>query len=339
MEKAIETCICGGGNIAHSVAAALACFRPVAVLTRQPEKWSSRLVIEWEDGKFQECKHPIFSTSDASIVSGAKFVFICLPRFAIDDLLLKIDAHIKAGQVVVFCPAPAGLSEVVRRFSARGVGVIGLQRVPYVARIKEYGRCVWMGAIRSENRFASSSAELAALWKDYFEGHFVGGRACPLNSFLTLTFSNSNPLLHPSRLVELLRNGKDGVYSKCPYFYAEWTDRSSELYVNADAEMFEVFKAFSSEAAAADYESALSHYESSTPAELTRKIRGIASLRPILAPWKQLDSGLWAPDFSSRYFTEDIPFGTKVIQKYARKVGVKTPTIDYLVNAIGEACK
>jgi hypothetical protein len=43
------------------------------------------------------------------------------------------------------------------------------------------------------------------------------------------------------------------------------------------------------------------------------------------------------PDFSSRYFTEDILLGTRIIQNYTRKVGIATPTIDYFISEIGTA--
>ena len=48
--------------------------------------------------------------------------------------------------------------------------------------------------------------------------------------------------------------------------------------------------------------------------------------------WMQIGDR-WEPDYKSRYFTEDIPFGTKVIQRYAKKVGVAMPTIDYMVES------
>ena len=183
---------------------------------------------------------------------------------------------------------------------------------------------------------AFSRPEISGFWLDFISSRF-GCKVGALSSFLTFTFSSSNPLIHPSRLVELLKGGECGVYRTCPYFYAEWTDESSELYIKADEEMLAVFKAYSEEAAEKDYESALVHYESTNAVELTRKFRSITALKPILAPWKLNDAGLWEPDFSSRYFTEDVPYGTRIIQDHARRVGLPTPTIDYLVDTITKA--
>ena len=132
----------------------------------------------------------------------------------------------------------------------------------------------------------------------------------------------------------LLKGGNKGEYVECPHFYEEWTDESSELYVSADKEMFKIFNAYSPDAAKRDYESALAHYGVDNIIALTQKIRSIDSLKPILAPWKKDDCGIWKPDLESRYFTEDVPYGTKVIQEYADKIGIETPIIDFMISTV-----
>lgn len=333
-----RVCICGGGNIGHSLAAVLSEYGPVSVFTRQLERWADRL--EYEKGDAREkhvCAYPLRATDDLSAVSGADCVFVCLPRFAVPDLLKRIDPALHSGQTVIFCPAPAGMNAIVDGYSARGIDTVGIQRVLYISRIREYGHSVWISDVsKAVIKLAFSRPDISDFWLKFVSGRF-GCKVGRLASFLTFTFSSSNPLIHPSRLVELLKGGDHGVYPACPYFYAEWTDASSELYIRADEEMLAVFRAYSEEAAKTDYESALVHYESTNAAELTRKFRSISSLKPILAPWKQSAAGLWEPDYSSRYFTEDVPYGTKVIQEYARRAGVPTPTIDFLVDAITKA--
>ena len=39
-------------------------------------------------------------------------------------------------------------------------------------------------------------------------------------------------------------------------------------------------------------------------------------------------AGGWKVDFSSRYFTEDFPFGLRWIKELAQKHKIMTPTID-----------
>lgn len=336
--KSPSICVCGGGNIAHSLVAAFGRFGDVLCLTRRPGEWFHNLSFRVGFGSVMETKGKVLAVSDPEIVSGADVVVIALPRFAVYDELNRIEPFLREGQAVVFIPAPAGLDDWIPRLARRTIEVVAFQRVPYVARIETYGRSVWLGDVRQVNRLAISDNSRKDHWKDFFE-RYIGGHVEFLNSFLTFTFSNSNPLLHPARLVTLLEGGNGGVYRKCPLFYAEWTIRASELYIQADREMKDAFEMYSKSAAMSDYESALAHYESADAIQMTEKIRSIPSLKRILAPWKAFKTGEWGPDYNSRYFTEDVPYGTKVIQQYARKVNVSTPTIDFFVDSIKEVAK
>ena len=46
---------------------------------------------------------------------------------------------------------------------------------------------------------------------------------------------------------------------------------------------------------------------------------------------KLVGSG-WIPDFNSRYFTEDFPYGLKFIKETAAKQNMTTPVIDMVYN-------
>lgn len=337
--KAPRICICGGGNIAHALAAVFSARESVSVFTRSPEQWSDRVFYEvGSSNAMHTGRYKLNPTHDLNFVSAAECLVVCVPRFAIRDLLNTINSAVHCGQTVFFIPGPAGMEEIVAGYLARGIDTIGFQRSPFVARIREYGHSVWVSGVRSVSRLAFSRAEIAERWIRFAEG-MIGGRMTTLSSFLTFTFSNSNPLLHPCRIVELLKGERNGGYVNCPFFYRDWTDASSRLYIQADREMYRAFMAYASGADVADYESVLSHYESATPEELTVKIQGIESLRSIAAPWKRDASGLWRPDFTSRYFTEDVPFGTQVIRDYAAVKHIQTPTIDFLINAVQNVCE
>lgn len=39
----------------------------------------------------------------------------------------------------------------------------------------------------------------------------------------------------------------------------------------------------------------------------------------------------WIPDFKSRYFTEDFPFGLQIVKDLAVQQGILTPTIDMVL--------
>ena len=73
--------------------------------------------------------------------------------------------------------------------------------------------------------------------------------------------------------------------------------------------------------------SLLDYYESTDAKSLAAKLSSIKAFETIKAPMKETKKG-WIPDFESRYFTEDFPFGLRFIVDLARKNGVDTPKID-----------
>ena len=71
----------------------------------------------------------------------------------------------------------------------------------------------------------------------------------------------------------------------------------------------------------------LDYYESTDAVSLTQKLHDIKAFQGIPSPMKEIEGG-WIPDFSSRYFTEDFPYGMRFIVETAHKQGVAIPTIE-----------
>lgn len=328
--------IIGGGNIAHSLAAVITQYQDVTVVTRRPDAWDTHIGFE-QAGVLHLCPFAVHATSDIVAVNDADVVFVALPQFAVGGVVFDLARTLKHGAIVVFVPAPAKTAEYAEALLATGVQTVGIQRVPFISRTLEYGHLVGISDSRAAHKlFALDGATLqkiTLLCQKWF-----GGSVEYLSSYLSFAFSNSNPLLHPARLKVLLEGGDKAKYAQCPYFYAEWTDESSELYITADHEMYSVFSKIAPEAARRDYESVFDHYNVTSVDALTQKIRSIESFKKILAPWKQDVDGVWVPDYESRYFKEDIPYGTKAIQSYARQLNIETPTIDILIREITKGC-
>jgi hypothetical protein len=321
--------ICGGGNIAHSLAAVLSRQLPVRVVTRKPERWSDTLLCE-QAGLTWQSKYPISATANIDDVADACVAFVALPQFAVKEVVDKLCSSLKPGTTVAFIPAPAKSEEYSKQLIARGMNVVGFQRVPFISRISEYGHSVSISAPRSIHKLALSDNCMSDEWQRICR-NWLGGEVVFLSSFISFTFSNSNPLLHPSRLMVLLRQPS---YKYKPLFYAEWTDESSELYVKSDSEMLSVMQQCPGIEVNRDYEPVLAHYGVDSINSLTRKIRSIPAFKKIEAPYRLSDDGLYVPDTVSRYFTEDVEYGTKSIKELALRFGIETPTIDMFVERI-----
>lgn len=328
----MNVCVYGGGNIAHSLAAKISQTQSVTVITRRPTSWARRLSFE-QGEKTVESRFNVCATEDARAVSAADLIFVALPQFAIEEALDRIVPYLNAGTTVAFVPGPARIVQYVELLASRGVDVVGFQRVPYIARTVEYGRTVRISDDRDVYRIVVSDSSLTHAWNEWCSLWF-GGRAEYLSSFMALAFSNSNPLLHPSRLVVLFKDWRHRTFPANPPFYGEWTDESSELYIAADNEMREVMSCYPIDMQR-DYESVLDHYGVKTARELTVKLRSIPSFRTILSPMMQT-AGSWIPDFSSRYFTEDVQFGLAEMLQLAEKAGVQVPTMRMLYDGVND---
>jgi len=323
----MNICIFGGGNIAHSLTATLAQWMPVTVITHHPEVWQAQLTFN-KARTIGRTSYPVSATSDITAAATASIVFIAVPQFAYESAISTSEAIMSAGSTVVFVPAPAKAKEYMTRLCLRGINVVGFQRVPYISRIIERGKSVDISADRPVHRIAVSDASMKDDWGKHCAEWF-GGKTDFLSSFLIFTFNNSNPILHPARMAVLFDNWRNRTYPTNPYFYAEWTDESSKLYLAADDEMAKMVATIPEIDSKHDYIPLRTHYNVSSPSEMTAKLRSIPPFKQIHSPMTQ-SKGQWQPDFSSRYFTEDVDYGLNSIYEKASKLPTSTPAITYL---------
>ena len=68
-------------------------------------------------------------------------------------------------------------------------------------------------------------------------------------------------------------------------------------------------------------------YDTTNAAGMTDKIQSIESLSTISSLMSQVEGG-WVPDFGSRYFTEDFPFGLRTLYELAINKNVECPNIN-----------
>jgi len=322
----MNVCIYGGGNVAHALAATIGRWLPVTIITHHPIGWQPQLTYT-QAGTRHKTSHPISATSDVGVAANADIVFIAVPQFAYEDALSALEGAIQPGSTVAFVPAPAKAKDYALRLGLHDINAVGFQRVPHISRIIKSGASVNISTDRTTHRIAVSNTAIKHDWTEYCARWF-GGKTDFLSSFLVFTFNNSNPILHPSRMVVLFDNWRNRTYSTNPFFYAEWTDESSELYLAADDEMASMIAKIP-EVDSHDYIPLRTHYGVNTPVELTAKLHSIPPFQPILSPMKQV-SGSWVPDFTSRYFTEDVDCGLKSIMHVFEAEKIPSSTLSEL---------
>ena len=136
-----KICICGGGNLGH-VAAGFIAWRKqfeVSLLTRHPEQWSRQLIIDRPDGQNLTTTLSRISNDPHEVVADADIVLLCLPGFSIREVLLQIRDHLRKDAAVGSVVSSTGFFFQAMEVLPADTPLFGLQRVPFISRIKEYG--------------------------------------------------------------------------------------------------------------------------------------------------------------------------------------------------------
>jgi len=323
-----RVCICGGGNLAHVAGGWLASRNDceVSLLTRTPERWAHDGIIRITDpdGKVMDARLRLITSNPELAVKDADIVLLCLPGFAIAHVLRTIAPWLGPKSAVGSIVSSTGFFPMAQSILPKGTELFGFQRVPFIARINEYGHSASLLGYKDSLSVATynsvSPQTIADLLSRLFEV-----KVNLLSDYMMVTLTNSNPLLHPSRLFGIFGNGRS-VYERPVLFYEEWDNFSSQTLIDCDNEFRLLLDRLG--ISKADIAPILDYYESHEAQSLTDKIRSIKAFKGLYAPMVQNQDGTFGPDWNNRYFQEDIPFGLLVIKSFAVKYGIVTPTID-----------
>lgn len=314
----------GGGNIGTQLATHYAeTGNEVTIFTSKPEKFSKHLtVVDHQENILHE-GDIVLATREPSIAfENADVIFVTIPSFAMKKASDNITPFVKPGTKIGIIPGNGGGEVAFKDAISKGAIIFGLQRVPSVARLVEYGKSVCATGYR-ETLYA------AALPKKYTEEickiitEGLQMPCKPLPNYLNLTLTPSNPILHTTRLKTIFKDYVPGhtVYSTLPLFYEEWSDETTELLFKCDAEVQGLCEHLS-DFNLSEVKSLKIHYENDTVAGFTNKIRSIEGFKGLKTPAIKVDGG-YIPDLDSRYFTADFNYGLCVILQVAKMVDYK----------------
>lgn len=318
--------VIGGGNIGTQfacVCAAKGC--DVTVFSSKPEAFDGILEIVDENDKAVTGKIVKATKNIAEALDGCQVVFVTHPASQLKKLADQMVPYIKNDVKICVLPGTGGAEFAFRECVKAGAFLYGLQRVPTVSRLEKYGKRVRCEGLRNCLYLASIPIEKAEEFAAFISELFcIPCKILP--NYLSVTLTPSNPILHTTRLRTLFSDYAEGkVYAYNPLFYGEWSDASSELLLACDEELQKICRALS-KLDLTYVRSLRCHYESNTVPALTAKMRSIQSLHNLSSPMKQVEGG-WIPDFTSRYFTADFPFGLAIIEELANLAGTDASNI------------
>ncbi len=323
----MKICICGGGNLGHVVAGFIAAQQQyeVRLLTRQPERWSPSLTVETPTGEPLTGHLSLITNEAREAIPGADIVLLCLPGFSIREVLCQIKDYVSPSMAVGSIVSSTGFFFEAMEVLPADIPLFGFQRVPFISRVIEYGhRARLMGykdslsiAIERTKQREELRQTLSSLLKTPI---------LLLDHYYEVSLSNSNPLLHPSRLYDLWSDWHEGiVYPRIPLFYEEWTEEAAALYIAMDQELQSLMAQLPVKPGSIP--TVLDYYESTDAPSLARKLRSIEAFKGIPSPMKPVDGG-FVPDFQSRYFTEDFPYGLAIVRRLMHEHNIPCPIID-----------
>lgn len=313
-------CICGGGALGLVIASVLSETLQLTVhmLTAHPQKWSHTIETVDNEGKIYQGTLDIISSNPEDVIPQSDIILLCLPGFLIEKTLQQIKPYV-TNQTIGGVVSSTGFFFRAHEIFDKNTSLFGFQRVPYIARVEEYGHRAALLGYKKQLYMACENLGpvFVEQWSEWLDTPIS-----LLQSYLEASLSNSNPLLHPARLYGLWHYWNGQTYPEQELFYANWDKYSSEIYIAMDNEFQQLCKRLN-----VSIQSVLDYYESADAESLTRKLNSIEAFKTILAPMTRTEEG-WLPDFKSRYFTEDFPFGLQLIKDLAVKYQVGTPTID-----------
>ena len=321
-----QICICGGGSLGHVVAGFIAATSTwkVNILTRRPNQWSPELTINDIKGNSFKGKLNIISNDPKEVIEGSSIVLLCLPGFSIREELRLIKNYITAETYVGSIVSSTGFFFFAKEIMPNQKS-FGFQRVPFIARVSEYGKSANLLGYKNDLNVDIENCPDREAFCKTIESLFQTPTHL-LNNFYEASLTNSNPLLHTSRLYGMLKDWRKGLlYDRQPYFYRDWRDEDSELLIRMDEEFMDLLTALPVDKS--KIPTILSYYESSDAVSLTRKIQSITAFKSILSPMIKVNDK-YAPDFNSRYFLEDFPYGLDLIHKLCHEKCKHVPHID-----------
>lgn len=319
----LHICICGGGSLGHVCASVIGSRSnaSVNILSGHSQQWGSKVETTDPDGRKFSGHISRVSSSPESVAMGQDIILLCVPGYLIEKTLQDIKPYIgkaAVGSVV----SSTGFFFYAHKILGPQAALFGFQRVPYIARVKEYGKTASLLGYKSSLLAAVENVQDKESFRKTLQELFLTPVALA-DDFYQVSLTNSNPILHTGRLYTMFKGKETEVFPNNILFYEEWTDAASQTLIDMDAEFFKLLD----QLGVTGIPTLLDYYESTDAASLTRKLSTIPAFQGITSPMKQVPGG-WVADFGSRYFTEDFPYGLRWIKELAKQNNISTPVID-----------
>ena len=348
--------IVGGGASAHVLVPFLSgAGHEVQLLTRQPDRWSRQICLELQS--IDEETEQTFSGSlsrisddPADVIPQSDIVVLCMPVSSYRASLHRIAPHLRDDRAVFVGTiyGQAGFNwmvdEIVEKFELGSVIAFAVGLIPWICRVREYGSIgvtygckeVNVAAVSPRDRFDElHESFLSAICSQWLrKGEFEQA-----DSFLSLTLSVDNQIIHPSRCLGLFRRygGSWATFEEIPYFYRDFDEQSADLMRALDDDYSKVRDGIRARHRDRDFPHMLDYlalerfsYRSDN-SDIRESFVTSKTLGAIKPPVRQNADSTWSIDTDHRFFTDDISYGVCIAKWMAEEMEISVPTIDSII--------
>ncbi len=331
----MKVCIVGGGNIGTALACSIKNHNhdyTVSLYTRHPEQYSGILTCnDIEHGVSFNSKLDCISSDPKIAASDANLVFIALPHFAVEQTFMNISPYVSQNSYIGVVPGYGGCEFFFYKYFKKNCSLFGFQRVPFITRLKHYGKEVDILSWKPYSIIAAQHPEKTDDICKLIESCGLVTRKA--SNYLSIALAPTNPILHTSRLFQMFSSyPREHVFDCKLKLYVGWTDYASEMMLSMDEELHKLLDSIP-EYDTTEIRPLTEHYDSPTAHDLTIKINSIPSFQTIYSPMIDAPDGSgYVVDTSSRLFTEDFPYGLAIIRADCQLCGIDTPSIDQVLS-------
>lgn len=325
----LQVAVCGGGNAAHTLVALLASHQEVSVsvflsFDDEARRWQEGVAVRggieavWSG--YSLIGLPKHISSDPSqVIPGASLIFLALPAFAHEDVLRQIAPYLEPGAWLGAIPARSCFDLCVRDVlgdRAASLVIFGFQTLPWACRILRYGQAVTVLGNKTQVDLAVWPKEQSDVLANDL-GKLLDISIHPIANFLSLSLAGTGQIIHPGIMYGLFHGWNGMPYAEAPLFYQGVDTFTAEVLESLSDEVQSLRKAIEQLFPTLDlsavrplaewlnrcYQKDI-HDNSNLQAAMNSN-RSYAGLR---APVSVIEKG-YAPDFNSRYLSEDVPYG------------------------------
>ncbi len=330
--------ICGFGAIGHSIAVQIGKSSDfnINILTKN-KKEKIEKIQGFFKGDIIETKINGIYTNPLDIIPKSDIILITVPGFIRLKILEEIMPSVKKGSIIGFIPGNGGIEWSVKKLRIKDITIFGMERVPYISRLKEYGKVEITGT-RDVLKVGFINKNLDEQVLKSILSTMFNKKIEILKTYILIALTTSNAILHTCRLYTIFYKKENKLFEKEPLFYREWDNNTSKLFKACDDEIVRIYNKLRDIGFAENIKNLtglMDYYESETEEELTEKIRSIEAFKPIKTQMIKCEDG-YKIDLNSRYIIEDIPYGLLIFKGIAELLMINTPNIDKIIYWVQE---